>query len=299
MKKHAYLVIAHNEFYILERLLKLIDDDRNDIYLHIDKKVKNFDFDYFKKIVKKSKIYFTPRISVNWGECTQIKCELLLLKEATKSKYSYYHLLSGVDLPLKNQDQIHEFFDNCGGKDFVHFCYHHEVDNHIIDRVKYHHLFLKYYRSSNRYKCFVSRKMHSITLKVQKLFKYSRINAEKFYYGANWFSITDDLARYVLKQENYILKRFKNTICADELFLQTIVHDSKFYDNLYLYEDDDYGQIMRYIDWKRGEPYTFMSDDFEELVNSGMCFARKFSTSTKENKKIVDKIYNYLGDDNG
>lgn len=298
MSKHAYLIIAHNEFYILERLLKLIDDERNDIYIHIDKKVKDFDFDYFKKIVKKSEIYFTPRISVNWGECTQIKCELLLLKEATKKKYSYYHLLSGVDMPLKNQDDIHEFFDNCGGKEFVHFCYHHEVDNHIIDRVKYHHLFVKNIRSSNGYKSFFTRRMHFVILRIQKLFKYSRIKDEKFYYGANWFSITDELVRYVLEKEEYILKRFKNTICADELFLQTIVHDSKFYDNLYLYEDDDYGQIMRYIDWKRGEPYTFLEDDFDELINSRMCFARKFSTSTKENKEIVDKIYSYLGDSN-
>ena len=49
--KHAYLIMAHNEPYILERLLKLIDDKRNDIYLHIDKKWHDFDFEYFKKIV--------------------------------------------------------------------------------------------------------------------------------------------------------------------------------------------------------------------------------------------------------
>ena len=48
MGKHAYLIMAHNEFYILEKLLKLIDDERNDIYLHIDKKAKNFNFDKIK-----------------------------------------------------------------------------------------------------------------------------------------------------------------------------------------------------------------------------------------------------------
>lgn len=45
-KKHAYLIMAHNNFYILEKLLRLLDDSRNDIYVHIDKKVSEFDFEH-------------------------------------------------------------------------------------------------------------------------------------------------------------------------------------------------------------------------------------------------------------
>lgn len=33
--KHAFLIIAHNEYPILEVLLSMLDDERNDIYLHI------------------------------------------------------------------------------------------------------------------------------------------------------------------------------------------------------------------------------------------------------------------------
>ena len=33
---HAYLIIAHDQFDLLESLLKCIDDERNDIYIHID-----------------------------------------------------------------------------------------------------------------------------------------------------------------------------------------------------------------------------------------------------------------------
>lgn len=35
--KHAFLIIAHNEYPVLEVLLSMLDDERNDIYLHIDK----------------------------------------------------------------------------------------------------------------------------------------------------------------------------------------------------------------------------------------------------------------------
>ena len=54
--KHAYLIMAHNEFDILEKQLRLLDDYRNDIYIHIDKKVKQFNFNYYKNIVKNSNV---------------------------------------------------------------------------------------------------------------------------------------------------------------------------------------------------------------------------------------------------
>ena len=37
---HAYLIIAHDQFDLLESLLKCIDDERNDIYIHIDSPFK-------------------------------------------------------------------------------------------------------------------------------------------------------------------------------------------------------------------------------------------------------------------
>ena len=44
MNKHAYLIMAHNNWRNLETLIKLIDDDRNDIYIHIDRKTVEIDF---------------------------------------------------------------------------------------------------------------------------------------------------------------------------------------------------------------------------------------------------------------
>ena len=39
---HAYLIIAHDQFDLLESLLKCIDDERNDIYIHISAGSKAF-----------------------------------------------------------------------------------------------------------------------------------------------------------------------------------------------------------------------------------------------------------------
>lgn len=52
---HAYLIMAHNNFYTLEILLRMIDDSRNDIFVHVDKKVESFDYNYYHAIVKNPK----------------------------------------------------------------------------------------------------------------------------------------------------------------------------------------------------------------------------------------------------
>ena len=56
--RHAYLIMAHNEWSLLNVLLSLLDDDRNDIYLHIDQKVKQMPDLYQPKY---SALYYTPK----------------------------------------------------------------------------------------------------------------------------------------------------------------------------------------------------------------------------------------------
>lgn len=303
MNRHAYLIMAHNEFDILEKQLKLLDDENNDIYLHIDKKVKNFDFTYFKRLVKKATLTFTKRIDVRWSCYSQIACELLLLTEATKTFHKYYHLLSGIDLPVKSQKEIQSFFNNTN-KEFIHYRVHEKFQktgslaNNRLDRVDYYHLFFKNARSNSKIKKKLAQKLHSIALKIQKKLHIHRIKDKEYFRdGANWFSITHELALYVVDHAHDIKKRYKFTYCADEMFLQTLVYHSKFYQNLYSYKDDDYDSIKRVIDWKRGNPYIFRIDDFDDLVNSRGFFARKFSS--KVDKEIIDKLYEKGMKDNG
>ena len=85
---------------------------------------------------------------------------------------------------------------------------------------------------------------------------------------------------------NFIESTFHNTLCADEVFLQTLVHNSKFRNTLYHNKyDNDLLSIVRYIDWTRGAPYTFKVDDFDELMKSPFLFARKFDTN--ESYKLI------------
>lgn len=65
--RHAYLMICHNNFKILQMLLSAIDDDRNDIYIHVDKKTGDVPFEDIRGAVCHSPLTFIERVSVNWG----------------------------------------------------------------------------------------------------------------------------------------------------------------------------------------------------------------------------------------
>ena len=44
---------------------------------------------------------------------------------------------------------------------------------------------------------------------------------------------------------------------------------------------------MRLVDWNRGNPYTWQSQDYNELIASDRLFARKFSSKEKE---LIEQI---------
>lgn len=288
-RKHAYLIMAHNNFEILEKLIKMLDDRRNDIYIHISKKAGWIDYDKYRSLAQKSRLYFIKRINTKWGGYSQIKGILSLLRSAVARGYDYYHYLSGVDLPIKSQDDIHAFFEKNAGREFVHFdskecrmCY--------LNRIKFFYFLQD--RPDSRLGRLLLKCIHKGMLAVQKAAGVNRLrnNTLQIQKGADWFSITDSLARYLLSEEALIEKMFKYTSIGVEMFVQTLVWNSGFKDRLYdkMY-DNNYKACMRYIDWKRGKPYVWRLEDYDKLIHSDYLFARKFDYRTDPH--IVEKIY--------
>lgn len=293
MNKQAILIMYHNDYYVLEKLLKQIDSSYFDIYLHVDKKVKNFDFEYTKRILKNSNIYFIKRMNVKWSTYSQIKCELRLLKEAVKNNYTYYHLISGNDLLIKNNKIIYDYFNKSNKYEYVAFQNINNITDEQLKRIKYYHILNGNRRHNNKFIKEISNKIYYRLLYIQEKIHLDRLKNNKleFRKGANWFSITTSFANYILSKEKDIKKVFRYSNCADELFMQTIIYNSKYKNNIFNKYNDEHKNIYRLIDWNRGEPYTYMVDDYNELVNSNCFFARKFSSI--KDKEIIDKIYTY------
>lgn len=297
MGRHAYLIMVHNNFKQVKLLLRLLDDKRNDIFIHIDKRVKNIDIikENLMSVIKMSNLYFAERIKVQWGGKSLADAQVLLLKTAIAGRYDYYHMLSGADLPLKTQDYIHNFFGENDGKEFIHFCNREDIIR-FRERYRYFYFLQEFIGrpcDNSKYKilCFIQRGL----VRLQKLFRIDRLKNNEFKYiaGANWFSITHNLSTYIVENEELINKLFYKTLNPDEAFLQTIIYNSNFYGNCYHKEfDGDYKSIMRYIDWRRGNPYVFRDSDYKDLMDSKFLFARKFDLNVDE--RIIYKIYEHL-----
>lgn len=288
-KKQAYLIMAHKNDTGFKTLLRMLDDPKNDIFVHMDLKNGDYDPEEIERSIKYSNITHVKRTKVTWGGYSQINAELLLLKASTAmGKYQHYHLLSGADLPIKSQDEIYHFFAKNDGKEFVQF----QSDKFSFpERTQYYYPLMEITgRDSNP----LYWKLSAGLLSFQKVLHVCRNKSIKFQKGTNWFSISDELARYVVSLESWIQKTFKNTSCCDEVFLQTIVVNSPFRKRLYYNKfDDNYCAIVRLIDWKRGNPYIFRKTDFHELMESKMLFARKFDSSV--DSEIIEAIEKQFG----
>ena len=288
---HAVMIIAHNQFELLKKLILALDDERNDIFIHIDAKVKDFDFNLFKNLTKYSKVYFTERVNVTWGDFSQVKAEMTLLSAAVNNeskgrKYSYFHLISGCDLPIKSNDEIHAFFEKNSGKEFIHFSSI-EVSDSSITRIKYYHFFRNkrtFFRKLLSYSILQFEKL----ARVNRLKKYNITTVQK---GCNWFSITGGFARYIVQNMSKWESVFRYSYCADEVFVQTILVNSPFKDNIYMPNcNNNHLACARLIDWERGNPYVFRKEDFDLIKSSPAMFARKFSLDV--DSEIVDMILN-------
>lgn len=289
MRKHAYLIMAHNNFEILKRLLLLIDDKRNDIYVHIDKKVTKFNIREFEVLIHYSRIVFLQEIDVKWGHVSQIQLEFLLFKSAyQRGVYSYYHLLSGVDLPLKSQDYIHDFFAAHTSTEFVGFTTPASANDE--ERVNKIHLFPKSFRTADHKQKYIY-KIRKHFINIQKAIHYNHFKQPMVLMkGPTWVSITHELVGYLLSKEKETLLQYKFSFCGDEFFLQTIVGNSPFYNRIYKKsEGNDNVSCLRHIDWMRGEPYVFRSNDYDELILSNRLFARKFDQDV--DNEIIDRLY--------
>lgn len=279
--------MAHNEPVLFRWLIELLDDPRNDIFVHIDKRT---DITPFRQVIcKYSKLVFIQdRIACIWGSLSIVKAELALFEEvASNGRYDFCHLLSGVDLPIKDQDSIHSFFDRYSGKNFIGFQPRHNESED--ERTKYFHL--RTYRPGGSRWTRACRLFDRISVRIQRKLGIRVHYPFQLYKGAQWVSLSPGFLEWLIKRKTFFLKCFRFASIPDERFIQSAFMASPFASTLYLPNGDEYDQCMREIDWKRGSPHTWEECDYELLVQSKRLFARKFSS---QHMGIVNQLYERL-----
>ena len=223
----------------------------------------------------------TVRWLVYWGDISQVQVEYMLFERAfSQGPYAYYHLLSGVDLPIKSQDYIHAFFQKNQGKEFVGFWTNAAHRRDLHRKVYRYYLFTRYFKGGNALVHSVCALSRNLFLALQKVTRYKRNQGNiVFQKGFNWVSITQAFCTYLLSQKENVFRTFRYTLCPDEIFIQTVLWNSSFREHIYNKENALIGS-MRYIDWERGNPYVWQEKDTDELLSSPYLFARKFASAS-------------------
>ena len=273
--KHAYLILAHNEWVILQTLLDCIDDERNDIFVHIDAKVKELP----QLHTEKSSLHIlTDRVDVRWGDLSVVDAECKLFAAASANDtYEYYHLLSGVDLPLRSQDYIHRFFSVNRGREFIGFSTY-DAAGEVRRKVNYWHLFPMDFKNRSSLK----RALRAVFIRIQTALHITRNRKETFRKGTQWVSVTDAFARYLVGAYPWIRKTFTHTFCPDEIYKQTLCWGlPHFRQRVYDLTDEGHG-CVRAVGWREDADGNWQlkdwsAADYEELAASDALFARKFN----------------------
>lgn len=267
--KHAWLIIAHNQFSILQELVFRLDDERSDFFIHIDKKVQ----DLPEIHAEKGHVFFlSDRIDVYWGTYSQIQAEMVLFSAAMeKDGYDYFHIISGTTLPLKSFDELDAYFSGLAGKSVVTgLC----KDDPYQETLKIHryNLFLRNYTSSDVRLRKKSQFLWKSAIALQRMLGI-RINRKGDYYKAsNWISLTRDAVQHLLSREKTIEKTYRYSFCGDEYFVPSeLMSTPAFKDRII----DDESYLKHHIDRSNAE--TLRLEDYPALQQSQYLFARKFA----------------------
>ncbi len=276
--KHAYLIIAHNQFKTLQELLSVLDDTRNDIYVHFDKKLHSIP-DLYTDHAKLTVLQ--DRVKVIWGDVSQIKAEYALFKAARYSgeRYSHFHLISGTHFPLKSNDCLHEWFDSHAGSCILKHV--ESTEDEVQMRFGLYHFFLKHLVDRNPS---LNKLYHfgwRCSLRFQKALGIRRDTSFVQGKASQWCSLTEDAVDLLLSKEKHVLKMFRRSFCSDEFFVLSVLGGSGV---PFCFDDR-----ICYVEFVRTTPKVFTEDDFNLLISSNALFFRKM---TDTNLSLAKRIEN-------
>lgn len=283
--KICYLILAHNNFKHLDRMLDVLNEDNNTFYIHIDKKVSE-DYMPAQSNVK----VILERLDINWGGFRMVEATLALMEYGIthSPNADYYILLSGVDYLIRSKEFLNELLQE--GKEYIDIA---PVPIPYKPIERYQHYFFDFKRRDA--------KLYNPLLLTEILLKKLKIKREapfKIYAGTQWFALTHGCVGYILEtiaKDSRYVNFFKYTLVPDEAFFQTIIGNSPFYKNA--------ASSLTYTDWEVPAPPATIEDrhiDFlkthiefnDEYGRRYPYFARKFNDDSESVlKRIQDELW--------
>jgi hypothetical protein len=244
--KIAYLLLAHNNRAHLQRLIAALSSGSPgscSFFIHIDRKADIAPF----LTLKGSNIHFVQeRVSVFWGDFSQVEATLALVRTALADlcRFDRLVLLSGVDYPLRSASSIERFFESKPNAEFMNLvAMPADAVGKPISRLTTYRL-----RPGDKLIARVMQKLLMMAGVVPRTRDYKPVfRALAPYGGSTWWALSraacDAILVFVAREAD-VVEFFKNTVCPDESFFQTILGNSDFKPRIV--------PNLTYTDWSGG-----------------------------------------------
>jgi hypothetical protein len=327
--KFAYLINAHKNAKQIVRLVDKLNNADTDFVIHVSKTSEKGFYQEITNMFKPySNVYFCKReAGIHYGfgivQATLNGMETLL---KVGSEFDYFHLLSGQDYPLKQNDDIFDFFKKHNGKEFM---YYWKMFPKKGEKFYKNHPWGKHRQlfRLNRFnfpwmgKTFTIPELNSLRLIEKPLFNtlkvflsefktykdlgtakeefwrlfFSRILPKsrdydvdfEFYGGKTWFSFSKELINHIVQEHN-------NTPKWKKFFKYSLIPDESYFHTITMnskFSDNVVNDYLREVEWEGGDgthPLIWTSNDFERLSCTKNFWARKFEDDV--DSEILDLI---------
>lgn len=303
----AYLILAHHQPRHLGALIERLDDGNARFFVHLDQKS---DIVPFRNAIRSARaMLLDERLPIAWGEWNMVQATLDLLRRAhQQSPSTHYQLLSGDCYPIKSNQEIAAKLSS-GNFNYITINEQMKPGSRFHDRLLYRrsdrHLinFLKRRRSLARLNIptYVGRLIKRVRGKQDRFTGRTLPAGIKPYKGGQWWCLTHDCARYVLdyaEANPRFVQFFRSTRIPDESFFHTIIANSEFVHTLSPGRPRGVISGNHYVRWRKVNDYfksrVLKEGDFDEVVASQACFARKFSET--QSGELIRLLHERISD---
>jgi hypothetical protein len=267
--KQVFLIAAHKDPAQLNALVEQLRDDDFLIYVHLDAKgaIAPAEVNPAACLVKE-------RVAVHWGCFSQVQATLNSLAQivAEVPDFDKVLFLSAQDFPLLSNQALKAALADLRGQELL--------DTVAIGRepgqwaADYRYQY--FYREDGPRLLRLACSALNRAMRAKGLTR--RLPAGlRPYGGSSWWALSRDCVRELLervRREPAIPRFFRSVACADEMFFQTLVMNSRFGERVL-------AENFRYIQWpEQGarNPKILDEHDFERIAASKAHFCRKIDS---------------------
>lgn len=202
----------------------------------------------------------------------------------------YFHLISGVDYPCKDNATFDRFFETHRGESFMHFDSEEEVsqwrDTVYRYRIQTWNFVDVLPWIPVRIRGLIGRVCRSI---------FVRTWIPDVVAGWQWFSWHRTVAEYVMgymDSHPEYLRRFKYTCCCDEIIFHTLLQHKLKDLNINPHNS------LRFIEWHPKRAYTSLPlvlnlNEYDDIIGSDCLFCRKIDPV--ESGGLIDMLDKHNG----